>query len=103
MPKALTAASVKGTASHTPVIPHRADSKNAPGIRSASPLSSEIACAGAALSTEVKNNAVMILKPVKNIPQKYNLSPGTAILSSAAFPSLLKTDAITEENRKIVG
>ena len=90
MLKTNTMLSVKGNASHTPVIPARTDNKNATGIIRAKPLAIEMNCAGKARSVEVKKRDSTILIPAKGIAVKYSFRPGTAICCSKEFFSLLK-------------
>lgn len=65
-----TKPSVTGNASHTPVVPKNDESKNTMGTTKKSPLVKEIICAGTGLAVEVKNMAMIILKPAKKMAVK---------------------------------
>ncbi len=53
-PRIVTSDSAAGKASHTPVIPHKADRRNARGMINRNPRKIEMICAGSGFSIDVK-------------------------------------------------
>ena len=91
-----------GQVSHRPVIPHRADNKNAIGMISASPLKMDRICAGRAFSIEVKKVAKTVLYPINGMAVKYSFSPVTAICCSRMLFSRLNAAVIGCAKTKII-
>ena len=91
-----------GKADHTPYIPNNFDKIRTTGTIATNPRKIEMISAFLGFSTELKNEAVIMLIPAKKNPIKYICNPCFANIANVRFFSLLKREISQSDDIKVI-